>query len=78
MYKIIYKPFTIRLFMLEKRRRDKPSPRTIYPALKNLKEVNLITEKKEGKSIIYSLTKEGKKSLKISKEKFCRTFIDLF
>ena len=62
---------------LEKRKGEKPSPGTIYPALKSLKEEGLIQEKKEGKSISYTLTSEGKESLKIAKERFCRTFVDL-
>ena len=63
---------------LEKRRGDKPSPGTIYPALKSLKEDGFIEEKRDGKSITYSLTLDGKKSLKIAKERFVRTFIDVF
>jgi len=62
---------------LEKRKGEKPSPGTIYPALKSLKEEGLIQEKKEGKTISYTLTSEGKQSLKIAKERFCRTFVDL-
>ncbi len=63
---------------LEKRKGEKPSPGTIYPALKALREDGLIKEKKEGKTINYLLTDEGKKVLKISKKRFCRAFIDLF
>ena len=63
---------------IENRKGDKPSPGTIYPALKNLKEKNLIREKKEGKSIIYNLTDEGKESLRIAKIKFCKIFADIF
>ncbi|MEK6800687.1 MAG: PadR family transcriptional regulator [Nanoarchaeota archaeon] len=63
---------------IEKRKGEKPSPGTVYPALKSLKEAGLIKEKKEGKSIYYSLTAEGTKGLKIAKERFCRTFVDLF
>src|SRR3989344_3173659 len=63
---------------LEKRRGEKPSPGTIYPALKTLREQGLIQEKKEGKAINYSLTAKGKDSLKIAKERFCRTFMDVF
>lgn len=62
---------------LEKRRGDKPSPGTIYPALKSLKQANLIHEKREGKSINYSLTENGKQTLKSAKEQFCRTFTDV-
>lgn len=59
---------------LEKRRGEKPSPGTIYPALKQLRETGLIKETKEGKEITYTLTDLGKKGLKEAKEQFCRTF----
>ena len=62
---------------LEKRKGEKPSPGTIYPALKNLKEMGLIKEKKEGKTISYTLTESGKKELKIAKAKFEKAFEDL-
>ncbi len=62
---------------LEKRKGSRPSPGTIYPALKNLKENGLIKEQKKGKTIVYCLTKEGEKGLKASKERFCRTFIGI-
>ncbi len=62
---------------LEKRRGDKPSPGTIYPALKSLKQASLIREKRDGKSINYLLTENGKRTLGIAKEQFCRTFIDI-
>ena len=63
---------------LEKRKGCKPSPGTIYPALKQLKENNLIKERKEGKTIAYSLTQEGKKEFDKAKIQFCRTFSDVF
>ena len=63
---------------IEKRKGSRPSPGTIYPALKSLKEHGFIREKKEGKTITYSLTPEGRKGLKASKEHFCRTFMDVF
>ncbi len=63
---------------LEKRKGVKPSPGTIYPALKSLKEGNLITEKKDGKMIYYSLTKNGEMALKNARQKFCRIFKDIF
>jgi Fe2+ or Zn2+ uptake regulation protein len=40
---------------LEKRRGEKPSPGTIYPALKSLKDAGFLSEEKEGKTITYSL-----------------------
>ena len=58
-----------------KRKGEKPSPGTIYPALKGLKEAGYIKEKKEGKTITYTLTPLGKKSLKLSKQVFARIFI---
>ena len=62
---------------LEKRRGSKPSPGTVYPALKSLKESGFIKEKKEGKTISYSLTTDGKRAFKISKERFCQTFVGI-
>ncbi len=60
---------------IRKRKGCRPSPGTIYPALKNLKEAGLIKESRKGKTIGYSLTKEGKTGLKSAKQKFCRIFI---
>ena len=62
---------------LEKRKGVRPSPGTIYPALKHLKESGLIKEKKEGKNIIYSLTEEGERGFKAAKRHFCRVFMGL-
>ena len=55
---------------IEKRKGIKPSPGTIYPALKNLKINGLINEEKLGKNVVYSLTFDGKKTLKIAKSNF--------
>jgi len=63
---------------LEKRKGEKPSPGTIYPALKQLREAGMIKEKKEGKTITYSLTDEGRRHLKIAKQHFCKTFVGVF
>mgnify|MGYP001558247291 FL=1 len=62
---------------LQKRKGVKPSPGTIYPALKNLKDADFIREKKQGKIITYHLTSDGKRALKIAKKQFCRIFIDV-
>jgi len=59
---------------IEERKGEKPSPGTIYPALKSLREAGLIKEKKQGKKIFYSLTDEGKAGLKEAKKQFVRTF----
>lgn len=63
---------------IEKRKGVKPSPGTIYPALKNLKEIDFIKEKKEGKMITYTITSQGEEALKIARQQFCRTFKDVF
>ena len=62
---------------LEKRKGERPSPGTIYPALKALKEEKLIVEKKTGKTIIYTLSDEGKAVLKRAKAKFAKMFLDV-
>ena len=63
---------------LEKRKGERPSPGTIYPALKALKEAGMISEKKSGKAITYSLTEEGRGVLTESHRRFCRTFRGVF
>ena len=60
---------------LEKRKGDKPSPGTIYPALKVLKDAELIKEEKIGKTIKYSLTKKGRIVLTVAKKRFCKIFL---
>ncbi len=63
---------------LEKRKGIRPSPGTVYPALKALKKSALIKEKKSGKKIVYTLTDDGKATLKFAKQKFCRIFMGVF
>jgi len=63
---------------LAKRRGIRPSPGTIYPALKSLKEAGLIHEIREGKTIIYSLTPRGKSGFSTARVYFRRVFISVF
>jgi DNA-binding PadR family transcriptional regulator len=65
---------------IAKRKGEKPTPGTIYPALKNLREMEFISSKdeKEGKTIVYTLTERGKNALRISKRRFIRTFVGVF
>jgi len=63
---------------LKKRKGERPSPGTIYPALKQLREDKLILENRDGKNIRYILTARGKEGLKIAKAQFCRTFGGVF
>ena len=59
---------------LEKRRGNKPSPGTVYPALKELKEKGLI---KADNKKVYSLTKKGEKELTSACNLFCNMFYDV-
>jgi PadR family transcriptional regulator, regulatory protein PadR len=63
---------------IAQRKGDKPSPGTIYPALKSLREAGFIIEEKEGKIIVYTLTDRGKQALRIAKRKFTRTFLGIY
>jgi PadR family transcriptional regulator, regulatory protein PadR len=60
------------------RKGEKPSPGTIYPALKSLREMGFISEEKEGKTIVYSLTEKGENALKMAKRKFIKIFVGIF
>lgn len=59
---------------LKTRRGTKPSPGTIYPALKELKDGGYISTDKNKK---YSLTKAGEAKLKTACKQFCQTFYDM-
>jgi PadR family transcriptional regulator PadR len=59
---------------LEKRRGRKPSPGTIYPVLKHLKETNILTIDDNKK---YSLTEKGREALEAHLDSFIRTFYDI-
>ncbi len=61
-----------------KRRGDKPNPGTIYPALKDLAARRLIEASPHGRNSVYSLTKEGARTLDRSKAYFQRAFGDIF
>ena len=61
------------------RKGERPSPGTVYPALKNLRLMGFIgIEEREGKAISYSLTERGKNALKVAKRRFIRTFLGVF
>ena len=61
------------------RKGERPSPGTVYPALKNLRLMGYIgIEEREGKAISYSLTERGKNALKVAKRRFTRTFLGVF
>ncbi|MCL5008568.1 MAG: PadR family transcriptional regulator [Candidatus Marsarchaeota archaeon] len=62
---------------IEKRRGKKPKAGTLYPALRYLHEKGLISGEKKGKTVVYSLTPKGKRSVKAAKEYFLRSFRDI-
>ncbi|MBI5884778.1 PadR family transcriptional regulator [archaeon] len=59
---------------LEKRRGSRPSPGTIYPALKELKLKGFIEADRKK---VYSLTKKGRLELNKTCSLFCRIFYDM-
>ena len=59
------------------RRGTKPTPGTIYPALKELKEGGLIVGTKEGRQIIYKLTPKGEDGLEDASRYFLQAFGDI-
>lgn len=63
---------------LEKMKGNKPTPGTIYPALKHLQNNGLVTSKKDGRNIIYSLTEKGTTTSKKAFEYFCSMFEPVF
>ncbi len=63
---------------IAKRRGAKPTPGTIYPALKDLSQRGLIKREKQGKRIIYSLTDKGRQGIEEACQYFCRAFGEIF
>jgi DNA-binding PadR family transcriptional regulator len=59
---------------LEKRKGKKPSPGTIYPVLKHMKESKLLSIDENKR---YTLTEKGKKNLEAHLDAFIRTFYDI-
>lgn len=59
---------------LEKRKGKKPSPGTIYPVLKTMKESELLSIDENKR---YTLTEKGRKNLEVHLDAFIRTFYDI-
>ncbi len=59
---------------LEKRKGHRPSPGTIYPVLKDLKEKGLLSVDANKR---YSLTELGRQELEVSLDTFFKTFCDI-
>lgn len=63
---------------LEKRRGTKPTPGTLYPALRELEKRGLVDSRKVGKKRIYQLTEEGREGVIRACEYFCRAYGEIF
>jgi len=59
---------------LEKRKGKRPSPGTIYPVLKHMKEKTFLSIDENKR---YTLTEKGKKSLEAHLDAFIKTFYDI-
>ena len=62
---------------IAERKGTKPTPGTIYPALKELKKKRLIKGRKEGRQVIYSLTDRGREGVTDAAVYFVRAFGDI-
>jgi PadR family transcriptional regulator PadR len=62
---------------IEKRKGSRPTPGTIYPALKELSARGLIRGVKEGRTITYKITPRGQKAVSASCDYVCRMFGDV-
>ena len=62
---------------IAERKGTKPTPGTIYPALKELKKKRLIKGRKEGRQVIYSLTNHGRAGVADAAVYFVRAFGDI-
>ncbi len=62
---------------LTKRRFDRPTPGTIYPALKALQEEGLIRPEGKANKKVYRLTREGRSGLKDAARYFVQAYADV-
>ncbi|NWF95194.1 MAG: PadR family transcriptional regulator [Candidatus Thorarchaeota archaeon] len=62
---------------IERRRGTKPTPGTIYPALKEMKQKGLIEGTTIGREVVYALTERGRSGLTEAAKYFCRVFGDI-
>ncbi|MFW9811784.1 MAG: PadR family transcriptional regulator [Candidatus Thorarchaeota archaeon] len=62
---------------IAKRRGTKPTPGTIYPALKELKKGKYIAGTKEGREVVYRLTAKGEDALLDASKYFHQAFGDI-
>lgn len=62
---------------IAERRGTKPTPGTIYPAIKELREGGFIEGERRGREIIYTLTESGKRARQGAARYFYQAFGDI-
>ncbi|MCS4541553.1 MAG: PadR family transcriptional regulator [Euryarchaeota archaeon] len=63
---------------IAKRKGEKPTPGTLYPALKDLKKRGLIKVERKNRKTVYKLTDKGKHGIGKACEYFCTAFGEIF
>ncbi len=63
---------------LGRRRGTKPTPGTIYPALKELRIKGMVGMERKGRTTIYTLSEEGREELDRACRYFCSAFGEIF
>jgi DNA-binding PadR family transcriptional regulator len=63
---------------IERMRGNKPSPGTIYPALKDLRNKGLVVMKRKGRNTTYTLSDNGAEGLEKACRYFCTAFKEIF
>ena len=63
---------------LGRRRGTRPTPGTIYPALKELRKKGLVELERKGRKTIYTLSERGKEGLKEACKYCCSAFGEIF
>ena len=63
---------------IERMRGNKPSPGTIYPALKGLRNKGLVEMKRKGRNTTYTISESGIEGLKKACRYFCSAFREIF
>ena len=63
---------------LGKRKGTRPTPGTIYPALKELKTKKLVKMERKGRKTIYTLSEKGRKGLEKACRYFCSAYGEIF
>jgi DNA-binding PadR family transcriptional regulator len=63
---------------IAKRRGAKPTPGTLYPALRELRTKELVKMERKGRQTIYTLSRKGTEGLRRACEYFCYAFGEIF